>query len=292
MDVFLIGATGYVGSTVGEHLSQAGHAVVGAARSDLAAQRLKEAGHRPVRADVAEPASLVEPARQADAVLWAGTTNDGATDAAAVSAVLDALAGSAKPFLYISGVWDNGGSKGAPIDESSPRHPIAMTAWRPAVEDRVVGAPGVRGIAIRAGSVHGRGGGFPAMLVRAARETGAAWYVGEGDNHWPMVHVDDLAALFVLALENAQAGSVFIAAEGEAPTTREIAYAASVAAGAGGATRSWPESEARAALGPFVDALLLDQEATSAKARELLGWRTTKPQVLDDLKSGSYAAAA
>ena len=111
-------------------------------------------------------------------------------------------------------------------------------------------------------------------------------------NHWPMVPVDDLAALFVLALENAQAGSVFIAAEGEAPTTREIAAAASVAGGAAGATRSWPEGEARAALGPFVDALLLDQQASSAKARELLGWRPIRPHVLDDLENGSYAAAA
>lgn len=292
MDILLIGATGYIGSTVGEQLSRAGHSIAGAARNDLAAQRLKEAGYRPVRADVAQPASLVEPAREAEAVVWTASTNDGPTDAAAVSALLDALAGSAKPFLYISGVWDNGGSGGAPIDESSPRHPIAMTAWRPAVEDSVVGAPGVRGVAIRAGSVHGRGGGFPAMLVSAARESGAAWYVGDGDNHWPMVHVDDLAALFVLALERAQPGSVFIAAEGEAPTTREIATAASVAAGAGGKTRSWPESEARAAMGPFVDALLLDQRASSAKARELLGWRPDRPGVLDDLTSGSYAAAA
>ena len=49
------------------------------------------------------------------------------------------------------------------------------------------------------------------MLVNAARESGAAWYVGDGGNHWPMVHVDDLAALFVLALEQAQPGSVFVA---------------------------------------------------------------------------------
>jgi nucleoside-diphosphate-sugar epimerase len=291
MDILLIGATGYIGGAIGEHLSRAGHAVTGVVRSDIAAQRLKE-GFRAVRADVTKPASLVEPAGRAEAVVWAGTTNDGATDAAAVSTVLGGLAGSGKPFLYISGVWDNGGSSGAVIDESSPRHPIEMVAWRPAVEDSVVGAPGVRGLAIRAGSVHGRGGGFPAMLVKAARETGSAWYVGEGDNHWPMVHVDDLAALFVLALEKAQAGSVFIAAEEEAPTTREIAAAASVAGDAGGATRSWSVAEARAAMGPFVDALLLDQRATSAKARELLGWRPSRPSVLDDLQGGSYAAAA
>jgi nucleoside-diphosphate-sugar epimerase len=291
MDILLIGATGYIGSTVGEHLSRSGHTVTGVVRSDIAAQRLK-GGYRAVQADVTKPASLVEPARQAEAVVWAATTNDGATDAAAVSAVLDALAGSAKPFLYISGLWDNGHNNGALIDESSPRDPIAMVAWRPAVEDRVVGAPGVRGIAIRAGSVHGRGGGSPAMLVRAARETGAAWYVGDGDNHWPMVHVDDLAALFVLALENAQAHSVFIAAEREAPTTREIASAASVAGGAGGATRSLSVAEARATMGPFVDALVLDQRATSAKAREPLGWRPSRFQILEDLKNGSYAAAA
>lgn len=115
MDILLIGATGYFGGTVGEHLSQAGHTIMGAARNDLAAQRVKEAGYRPVRADVAQPGSLVGPAQQAEAVMWTATTNDGATDAAAVSATVEALADSAKPFLYISGVWDNGGSGGALI---------------------------------------------------------------------------------------------------------------------------------------------------------------------------------
>ena len=292
MDVLLIGGTGYIGTSLGQQLSQAGHGVMVVARNDLAAHAVSEAGHQPVRADLTQPESLVEPARRAQAVMWVASTYDGATDAAAVSALLDALDGSGKPFLYSSGTWDNGDSGGALIDESSPRNPIAMISWRPAVEDAVVGARGSRGIAVRSASVHGRGGGIAAMLVAAARESGAAWYVGSGENHWPTVHVDDLAALYVLALEQAEAGSVFMAVEGEASTMREIAAAASVAGGAGGATRSWPVEEARASLGPLVDALLIDQQATSARARELLGWRPSRPDVLEDLQKGSYAAAA
>jgi nucleoside-diphosphate-sugar epimerase len=292
MDVLLIGGTGYIGQVVAEHLARAGHSVRSTARSDAAASRLTSAGYGAVRADFARPDSLIEPARAAQAVVWVGSSNDGDVDSAGVAAVLGALAGSGKPFLYASGAWDHGDSGGAELTEDSPRPGTPITAWRPGVEDAVIRGEGVCGMVIRSASVHGRHGGIPAMLVQAARETGAAWYVGDGTNHFPCVHVDDLAALYVLVLGHRKPGMTFMAVEGPAPEMRDIARAASVAGGAGGATRSWPLAEARTALDGLADVLILDQQLSAARARELLGWRPSYPQVLADLERGSYKAAA
>ncbi|HEY9014402.1 MAG TPA: NAD-dependent epimerase/dehydratase family protein, partial [Gemmatimonadales bacterium] len=121
---------------------------------------------------------------------------------------------------------------------------------------------------------------------------GAAQYVGTGENRWPFVHVDDLAELYLLALEKAPAGTLLLGVSGPSHRVRDVAAAASKGAGAGGRTAAWPLEEARAKLGAYADALVLDQQASGKRAQELLGWRPSRPDVLEDLERGSYAGLA
>jgi nucleoside-diphosphate-sugar epimerase len=291
MRVFLTGATGYIGSAVAERLRAAGHELTGLARSDAAAARLTAAGIRSVRGDFSDPASVGAAARAADGVISMATTYDAAIDGPAIDAILDALAGSDKPFIYTSGIWSHGDTGGAVVDETTPPRPAALVAWRQAVEDRVrEGARrGIRSIVIRPAIVYGRGGGIPASFVESARKEGAARYVGTGENRWPFVHVDDLADLYLLALERAPAGSLLLGVAGPAHAVRDVAAAASRGAGAGGRTMAWPLEEARQKLGAYADALVLDQQASGRRAQELLGWRPHRPDVLEDIERGSYA---
>jgi nucleoside-diphosphate-sugar epimerase len=146
----------------------------------------------------------------------------------------------------------------------------------------------VRTIVIRPALVYGRGGSIPRMLAQSARETGSARYVGDGLNRWPFVDVDDLAQLYVLAIEKAAPGSLYNAAHGPSYRVREVAEAASIGAGAKGKTQSWLLDEARKTMGAFADALVLDQQVSSEKAKKELGWSPDAAPVLDDLKTGSY----
>ena len=57
MQVFLTGATGYIGTAVADRLRAAVHKLTGLARSDVAANRLTAAGIRPVRGDFSDPLS-------------------------------------------------------------------------------------------------------------------------------------------------------------------------------------------------------------------------------------------
>ena len=291
MRIFLTGASGYIGTAVAERLRAAGHELTALARSDATAAKLESAGIKPVRGDFADPKSVGSAARAADGVISLATTYDPSIDGPAIDAILDALAGSNKPFIYTSGIWSHGDTGGKVVDETSPPNPAALVAWRQKVEERVLGGVkrGIRSVVIRPAIVYGRGGGIPAGFVDSARKEGAARYVGTGKNRWPLVHVDDLADLYLLALEKAPPGTLLLGVSGPSRPVSEIATAASRGAGAGGRTLATPLEEARKKLGAYADALVLDQQASGKRAQELLGWRPHRPDVLGEIERGSYA---
>jgi nucleoside-diphosphate-sugar epimerase len=294
MRVFLTGATGYIGTAVAEHLRAAGHQVMGLARSDAAAGRLRAAGVEAVRGDFTDPAGVGATARAADGTISMATAYDLAVDPPAVDAILHALEGSGKPFIYTSGIWSHGDTGGHVVDETTPPRPLPMVQWRQAVEDRVLAAAGrnIRTIVIRPAIVYGRSGGIPGGFVESARSEGAARMVGKGETRWPLVFVDDLADLYLRALEQAPPGTLLLGVSGPAVRVRDLATAASRGAGANGRVFAWPLDEARAELGEYADALALDQQASSERARKMLGWQPRGPDPLEDLERGSYVPRA
>ena len=291
MRVFVIGATGYVGSAVVAALRKRGDAVVRSARTEDAAKKLRDSGAEAAVCDITAPESLRAPAQSCDAVVYAVQYNGAdvaAVESAALGELAKSLAGSGKALLYTSGYWVYGNTGDRVADEDSPLDPIALIAYRPGLERIVLdGAQrNVRAIVIRPGVVYGKGAGIPAMWVQSAKEEGAARFVGEGRNRWAMIHRDDLAQLYVLTLERAAPGAIYNAGDETSFTVCEMAEAASVGAGASGTVRSWPLEEARATLGAFADALTVDSRITAQRARKDLGWAPRPTTILDDLKNG------
>jgi nucleoside-diphosphate-sugar epimerase len=129
------------------------------------------------------------------------------------------------------------------------------------------------------------------MMYGSVQEHGAARYVGNGQNRWTCVHVDDLADLYLLALEKAPAASIFNGAHGVAITLVDIARAASESAGAEGRVSAWPLDEARQSLGGFADAIACDQLVSGERAKRELGWRPSRHSILDELRSYAPPAA-
>ncbi|MBL8231054.1 MAG: NAD-dependent epimerase/dehydratase family protein [Bryobacterales bacterium] len=283
MNIFLTGATGYVGSVIAEELRKAGHTVSGLARSQDAAAKLKASGVEPISGDLTAPAALRTAAARADGVIHAAMSwgaDTAQVDEAAVRTILDALAGSGKPFLYTSGVWVLGDTKGHVAGEIWKPRPPAIVAWRPAVEQLVMGGGErkVRGIVIRPAMVYGRGGGFTAGFVKEARQTGVVHIVGDGNNHMSFVPVEGLAKLYVLAVESPLGGELFLAADGPAFTVRSVAEAT------GARVETIPLDVARTQMGPLADALIMDQRVMTTKAGRLLGWDPRYPNVLEEVK--------
>ncbi|WP_336627968.1 MULTISPECIES: NAD-dependent epimerase/dehydratase family protein [unclassified Microbacterium] len=283
MKVLLTGATGYIGSSVLSRLLAEGHEVTALVRDAAKARTVEEAGAIGLVGDVTDAALVAEAASAADGVVHTASTPEG--DAAFIDAVLGALEGSGKPFVHTGGIWSYGA--GSDITEESPLDRPALTAWRGAGEDRVLGATGVRGVVVAPALVYGRGGGLVRLLTDET--DGGVRLIGDGSQHWTTVDVDDLAAVYVLALEKGRAGATYIGASGQNPTVRELGEA--IAAGYDVAEGVRPESAAdtRARLGEaFADALLLDEQASGATARAELGWEPVARPLVEQLAAGEY----
>jgi nucleoside-diphosphate-sugar epimerase len=281
MKIFVTGGTGYIGSAVAQRLKKAGHIVSALVRSAEKAKDLQAAGIKIVQGELGKPAGYAAAAYGSDAVVH--TAQDHGSDSVeldkkAVLAARDLLRGRVgATLIYTSGIWVLGATDGEAVaDESAELSPAPIVAWRPAHEKLALEAQkdGTRAVVVRPGIVYGGAkGGIPGMFFGSALKGGAPQIPGEGANAWPMVHIDDLAELYVRLVERAPAGSIFFAVDGSQHTMREVAEAAGKAAGKDGSVSVQSLEQARAAMGPFADALAMNQRVSSAKARDELDWR-------------------
>jgi nucleoside-diphosphate-sugar epimerase len=98
--------------------------------------------------------------------------------------------------------------------------------------------------------------------------------IGDGKNHWPCVYDRDLADLYVRVVSNADASGIFHANDEADERVSDIVEAVSRHAKMTPDVRYVPIEEARTKLGPFADALALNQIVRSTRSRAL-GWAPT-----------------
>jgi nucleoside-diphosphate-sugar epimerase len=298
MKIFLTGATGYIGSVIAEKLLQAGHQVIGLARSDASAQTLEKQGIEPFYGDLNNTESLIDAASEADGIIHTAFDLDShdfltasAIESKAVHAFISALEGSDKPLIFTSGTGVLGDTGQVIYDEETPitisdSPTVRALQMRLNTEKAVLNAVGMRGIVLRPPNVYGRGDGRVLfMMLRAAgQKLGAVPYaIGAGENLWSYVHVDDLADLFVLAIEKAPAGELFHAGAQSGLRSKDIAAALSRGMGLGGETVALEKTELGEAFGlpAIADYWASNSQSSYEKAHRLLGW---KPQYVDLLR--------
>jgi nucleoside-diphosphate-sugar epimerase len=295
MKVALTGATGFVGSHVLAELEGHGHEVTALVRDDAKAEAVAARGVTPAVVDLFDRPAVVSLLSDADGAIHTASPGDETSanlDSAVVDAAIEAFDGTGKPYLHISGVWVYGDN--TDITEESPYNPPALVAWKEPIEKRLLGATGLRAVVIVSGVAYGDGGGgVPGVLLGSPRDDdGKLIMLGSGQQHWPTVHVADLADFFRRVLEDDAARGHYVIGNGLNPTVAEITEAAAAAVGAPGAVAGSDE-EARARLGDyFAEVLLLDQGTDAAKARAELGWRPSRMGLVDELRDGSYRQQA
>jgi nucleoside-diphosphate-sugar epimerase len=295
MRIFVTGASGFIGSAVVPELLQAGHQVVGLARSEEAAARITALGADVRRGGLDDTAGLAEAAAGSDGVVHLGYSHDfskmaeaAVLDRAAIAAMGTALEDSGRPLLFASGVLGLAVGRLATEDDSPdpavhPRGGTALAAL--ALADR-----GVRPVAVRfAPTVHGAGDhGFVAVLAQVARERGVSAYVGDGANRWPAVHRSDAGRLVRLAVESDAAGTAVHAVAEEGVPTRAIAEA--IGRGLGLPVESVAPEQAAEHFGWIGAFFTADCPVSSDRTRELLGWEPAGPTLLEDLDAGHYTS--
>jgi nucleoside-diphosphate-sugar epimerase len=294
MKIFLTGATGYTGGVVLNHLLAAGHEVAAIARRLPESASVNRKGLLWIEGDFGDRTLVEKLARQADGVLHIGASHDKEMerlDGIVIRSVADALAGSGRVFVSTSATPVYGDTGNEPRDEHEPiEHPHPLRAWRMRHDQEVVKLDerNIRGVVIRPGYIYGQSGGLLSEAIRVARLTGKARYIGDGRRASSTVHVDALAKLYILALENNSARGIYNAASDEVVFNSDICEIIAALYGPGIVAQAWPIEEARKTLGEYADLANITCIASSARARQELGWLPVGTTLLGELVSGSY----
>ena len=295
MQVFLTGATGFIGSALIPELQQHGHQVLGLARSDAGAQALRALGAEVQRGDLEDLAALRRGAEQADGVVHCGFIHDFtkfaencAIDRRAIEAFGEVLAGSTRPLVVTAGIPALAGRVTTEADEVPTDHPMPRVSEQAAL---ALAERGVHASVVRLPQVHDRDkSGLIPYFIAVARQKGVSAYVDEGLNRFAATHRLSTPSLYRLALERGMAGSRFHAVEEEGITMKAIAEA--IGRGLKVPAISVPAREAMAHFGAMGHFATLSNPASSALTRQRLGWNPgTHPGLIDDLDhSTAYAA--
>lgn len=294
MKVFVVGATGYVGSHVGAHLAMAGHEVTGLARGENGAAAVAKAGATPFLGSLDDLEPVLEQAEAADATVFAAQLMQD-QESAVIGGFLQRYRRTDKTFVMTSGTgvlgqrtfgeWSE--DTFAEDDEFVPsKYVVGRRATELAV--RAASQDGVRAVVIRPPAIWGDGEHrFVEHVLRSIEVTGSACYIGRGLNLYTHVHIDDLAEMYRLVLEGGTAGALYHATAGELNNRSIAEY---VARREGVEARSVTVSEAMDIWGKFTVLVVLgaSSRSRSPRARRELGWVPQYGDVAEEILEGRF----
>jgi nucleoside-diphosphate-sugar epimerase len=294
MRVFVTGATGFIGSAIVRELIDAGHQVLGLARSDAGAKSLVAAGAQVHRGDLTDLESLRRGAAAADGVIHTAFIHDFSKfaenceiEGRAIEVLGSALEGSKRPMLVTNGMAML--AQGRPATEEDPAPPMSPSYPRTSeATAETLLKRGVHVSVVRLPQVHNTiKQGLVTYAIAVAREKSVSAYVGDGLNRWAAAHVLDTARLYRLALEKQEAGARYHSVAEEGVLVRDIAEAIGRGLKVPVVSKSPKEAAAHFGwLGMFAGRDLI---GSSVQTQRRLGWRPTGPGLIADLEQMCYS---
>jgi nucleoside-diphosphate-sugar epimerase len=296
MRIFVTGAPGFIGSALVPELIEAGHQVLGLARSEAGAEKLRSAGAEVLHGNIEDLDSLRRGAADSDGVIHLAFNHDFSqfqknvdNDREAIVAIGEVLLGSNRPFVVTSGTAIAANVDGKPSTEDSP-----TASWNPRVASEVatkeLTARGVNTSVVRLPQVHDtRKQGLVPYLLAVAREKGVSAYIADGSNRWPAAHVSDVARLYRLAFEKAEPGAIYHAVDEEGVSMKAIVEAH--ARGLKVPVISIKPEKAQAHFGWLARFAEHDMPSSSAVTQEKLNWKPSGPGLIADLDGMDYTQA-
>jgi nucleoside-diphosphate-sugar epimerase len=283
------GASGFIGRTLCAQLLERGHEVVSLVRRPGS----EPPGTRAVAGELTDGARLSEVllAERPDCVIHLAAEIASqrserkirAVNVEGVERLLEAclaVAGpepAAGPRLVFASTVVTGDARGAILSEEMAL-PVQTPYGRSKQEgERLILESGLPATVIRPSHVYGPGGWYADELVARLRQPGRFAVIGQGENMWDVVHVDDVASALVLAAEAAGSGSIYHVVDDQPITYYDFMALTASALGVG-APRRVPAALARLAAGRnAVAAVVRSARSSNAKIKQEMGWRPRFP---------------
>ncbi|KAF2133659.1 oxidoreductase domain-containing protein [Dothidotthia symphoricarpi CBS 119687] len=297
--LFLTGASGYLGGVLVELAIADGYKVHALSRSEESDSKLRDLGVEPIRGDLTSIDVLRSESKQADVVINLATAyvfgqgkyEDALPiDNAAIDAICDGLEGSNKPLITTSGTLSaQADPNGNETNEDAPPEPSHLNVRIQAEQHALaqVKKRGVKVMAVRvAPYTYGRGGSGVARFMGMALKMGGLPTVNGGKNRTTCTHVDDAARLFLLAAKKGEAGDLFNAGSQTDITVGAIFTAINHSVNVPDKDISY--EEALAGFGENIAWFLqAENRASGAKAESKLGWKPLGKPIIEEIKRGS-----
>jgi nucleoside-diphosphate-sugar epimerase len=303
MRIFVAGATGAMGKRLVPLLVAIGHEVVGTTRSARRAEELRVLGAEPVVLDVLDPEAVGHAlskagpevvVHQATALAGIGSSlrkfddvfeetnrlrtvgTDNLLAAAQASGVERFVAQSFAgwPYARIGGAIK---TEKDPLDPSPPVNAMRTLAAIRHLEESVVGADELVGIALRYGGFYGPGTLLSrnGELAEVFRKRGFP-IVGSGAGMWSFIHIEDAARATLAAIQLAERGIYNVVDDEPAPASEWLPYRGEVLGAK--PPRRVPTWLGRLAAGEQVVSMMTEvRGASNAKAKRELGWQLLYP---------------
>ena len=280
MQIFVTGGTGLVGSAVVKALIEQGHTITTLARSDASADIHRTLGATPVRGSLTDPADWVDIALNHDAIIHAAATfeNDmGDVDHNLVASLLESaksLPSDKKiPFLYTGGCWLYPEAPVIPITERHVLDPLPEFAWMLDSIEQLHACSNLLLTVIHPALVVDQGRGLIADYARDLKDNGKITITGSTDTHFPFVQADDLANLYVRALENRSDGLLLNATAIKSATAEDVGKLVAAKLGLPYAADIITLEEAQQRYGNWASGFARSQRMEADRAKDLLQWR-------------------
>ncbi|HEV8192956.1 MAG TPA: NAD(P)-dependent oxidoreductase [Ktedonobacterales bacterium] len=243
MRVFVAGATGAIGNQLVPQRVAGGHTVVAMTGTPKNAAMLRAAGAEPVVVDAFDRAALIEAVKRAAPVIVIhqlsaltkaknykkfddefALTNRLRTEVADYLLEATRTAGARRFIAQGYGNWNYERTGTGPKTEEDPLDPNPPQKQRESLEairyleNAVVHARDIEGIALRYGKLYGPGTGIAADgdIVAMVRTRGLPM-VGNGAGIWSLIHIADAASATVAAIERGAPGAYNVVDDEPAP---------------------------------------------------------------------------
>lgn len=291
MKVFVTGASGFIGSAVVRELLNAGHQVIGLARSAASAKAISDAGAEVLTGALDDLEILKQGASQADGIIHTAFFHDFTQyakavemDRNAINAMREVLTGTNKPIVVTAGILGLSHIDGNITEDSM----VLNTPRASEATALVLAEKGINASVIRlAPSVHDKGDkGFVPFIIAQAQKNGVSAYPGNGNNHWTAVHRLDAAKAFRLAVEKGAKGGIYNIVGDLKIEVKKIAEV--IGQQLNLPVRSLSGDELTKHFEWMSGFISFDSPATNLKTQEQLSWKPTHPGLLDDMQKNYF----